>query len=86
MLTRRASFPAWCVAAVIAIAATIGLQNYRDPATGQPIHFTYYFPFCFGTSFAFGWLMSMIWPGRGAGAGLTVWSGSTRSQAAESSR
>jgi SSS family solute:Na+ symporter len=68
----RANFLAWCTSAVMAIGTTIWLQQYRDPTSGQAVHYIYYFPFCFGVSLLLAWCISLAWPGPLAPPGLSL--------------
>jgi solute:Na+ symporter, SSS family len=54
MLTKRANFVGWLFGATIAIFAVILLKNKTD------VHWVYYFPISFITSFTVGYLCSLI--------------------------
>ncbi|MFC1677050.1 sodium/solute symporter [Planctomycetota bacterium] len=71
MFSRKSCFKGWIVGTLIAIPATIFIQ--KAEFSGQSIHFIYYFPFCFGTTFIFSFITSCIISKTKAPAELTVW-------------
>ncbi len=68
MLTRRAHFPGWLVSAIPTIGASVWLQNWTE------IHFIYYFPFSFASSFTLGYLASCLIDSTTAKPEFTLWS------------
>lgn len=67
ILTRRANFKGWLVGTVVAVCATLWLQNDTE------VHFIYYFPFCFTISLVFGYLTSVIIKSPLAPLEVTLW-------------
>ena len=66
MLTRRGRFAGWLVGATISIPATLWLKYATE------VHWTYFFPFAFGTAMLIGYGVSMFLPYRPVPAVLTL--------------
>ncbi len=54
MLTRRANFRGWLIGLMIAVPATLWVQQ------GTDVHFIYYFPFCFGLCAGIGYVAGRL--------------------------
>jgi SSS family transporter len=67
ILSRRANFRGWSIAALIAVAATCWLQYHVEA------HWTYYFPFCFLICFILGYALSILFRTSLAPQELTLW-------------
>lgn len=66
MLTRKASFVAWVIGTIIAMAAMVYLSYFVK------IHWIYNFPICFGTSFVIAFLLSNLFPAKNVDISLTI--------------
>ncbi len=67
MLTRRTHFRGWLVGLVLAVAASVWVQNFTA------VHFIYYFPFCFGICAGVGYLASVVMSGPRPDPELVLW-------------
>ena len=61
MLTRRVNFRGWLIGLLVAVPATVWLQQ------GTDLHFIYYFPFCFGGCAGIGYVASLLLGTTGGG-------------------
>lgn len=67
VLTRRGNFFGWLIGTLVALPATIYVQNVVE------IHWIYYFPFCFGVTLIIGYFASLVVCPKKAPAELTLW-------------
>lgn len=74
IFTRRGNFWGWLVGTLVALPATMVMQNCHKWIEGCPkVHWIYYFPFCFGVSLILGYVASLMIPCKKAPAELTLW-------------